>query len=1016
MIGLPSRADLGGGRPLAQNRRVMNARIPVASLVFLLLSSGQAGAATLSENPRPYLSPWIVVRPDDERLRLLAPLPSSVPLSPNAPGLLLELPDLKDPAALRDVSRLAVDAHKAGRKWGISFTLAPIAVPKDARGAEAASSETLYPGLGAVLVAATDADLFDLEISPISSDGQEQSFVFKKIASEIRARSPRARIAVTLPASSDGEPFPPSMAPILSEGNIAYADLLGTHLTDARSDPQKLRDTADRLAFGRPLLIRGPSLPGVDSLIDLAARYASIDAPVVAAHLASTPEKDGALDRLGNLLSGDFGRDARSAQATTASGARLAVTRVVLGTDLGGVVLIPSIATDGAAVREPVSLVLDGPSYASAEILELATGRTKRFEIPRTKEAPTLSLSTANGSLALRLTAREKAPEETTKARVGVTATRGLTVEEILARHQTWRAARDARWTRFVARNKTSMRFRFADLNNTLDLTLAGPFFYTLGGGYDWVWSEAYFNGVRWKGKKIPELPLLQPEKVSELPLALTFNDAYVYRLRGEETVNGIPCYALDFEPKGTAASDKPLYAGRVFVARSDFAAIRTETRQLNLVGEVQSVNESSDFTEVAASDGGAPMRFPTLTKGQWVLRTFSRTTVLERETLLENVRLNPPDFEEAKKTAYSSADVMVRDTDKGVRYLERTKEGDRKVIDNAKTSRLFGLGGAFYDSGTGALPLLGLYYLDLDFRKKHQQVQVFFGGVLLAASFNEPRLFGTKLDLGADLFGIAVRGTDSLFVNGTEDKTQRVKQRSFAGNLNVGYPVGGHLKLGMTVGVTHRDFGRDDSETSPDFVVPANHWVTRLQGRAVLDVKGFAVSGNYTWHRRSSWDPWGIPGRNTEYDSGKDEFRTYGLTIAKDFHLPRFQRIRSSVTYLGSSNVDRFSKYTFGFFGGTSLRGFGSGSLRAEEAFIGRAAYGFVVGEALRIEGVYEHALVTDPVARYDKVSFGGAGISGQFPGPWSTIVTLDAGLPVVGRGRGQKGFVLNLVFLKIF
>src|SRR6185503_16973505 len=111
-------------------------------------------------------------------------------------------------------------------------------------------------------------------------------------------------------------------------------------------------------------------------------------------------------------------------------------------------------------------------------------------------------------------------------------------------------------------------------------------------------WSEAFFNGVKWKGKKIPELPLLQPEKVSELPLALTFNDAYRYTLRGEETVNGVRCYALDFEPKETV-SVKALYAGRVFIATSDFAFIRTETRQLNLSGEVQSVDEASDFTEV---------------------------------------------------------------------------------------------------------------------------------------------------------------------------------------------------------------------------------------------------------------------------------------------------------------------------------------------------------------------------------------------------------------------------------
>ena len=191
------------------------------------------------------------------------------------------------------------------------------------------------------------------------------------------------------------------------------------------------------------------------------------------------------------------------------------------------------------------------------------------------------------------------------------------------------------------------MRFRFAELNNTFDLALAGPFFYEKGGGYDWAWSEAYFNGVRWKGKKIPELPLLQPEKVSDMPLALTFDDAYAYTLAGEDTVNGIPCWALDFTPRAVA-SEKPLYAGTVWVAKADFAAIRTRTRQLNLTAEIQAVDEVSDFGEVPAPDGGPPLRLPTHTTGQWILKTFSRTTVdRAREHALERAarrrRVSPP-------------------------------------------------------------------------------------------------------------------------------------------------------------------------------------------------------------------------------------------------------------------------------------------------------------------------------------------------------------------------------------
>ena len=78
--------------------------------------------------------------------------------------------------------------------------------------------------------------------------------------------------------------------------------------------------------------------------------------------------------------------------------------------------------------------------------------------------------------------------------------------------------------------------------------------------------------------------------------------------------------------------------------------------------------------------------------------------------------------------------------------------------------------------------------------------------------------------------------------------------------------------------------------------------------------------------------------------------------------------------------------------------------------------AYGIVAGKLVRLQLAYDHALVRDEAAGLDWVNFGGAGLSGQFPGPWSTLVQLEAGLPVVGRSRGQTGFVVYLAFLKSF
>ncbi|MBK6407809.1 MAG: hypothetical protein IPF66_24010 [Holophagales bacterium] len=981
------------------------------SLLSLALTSALVPALAATPE-RPHLTPWVVVRPAGTVPAAAGPVLSTI--SVNAPGLLVEVraSEISEAGTTDQVRRLFEETRGAGRRTGLLVELPEVTVPENAREAEAVTADSLVPGLGPLLGAAQGADLFVLSLPDLSGEIRSRRYLLMKAAAIVRSRSPASRIAVLFHQPAGGGLFPPGAKELLSEEAAAFVDLLGLDLDDASTPPEAVREAADGLSFARPLLVTAPAVAGAGALLDLAARFSGVDAPVVAAPLAD-PAGVPLLDRLGALLAGDVNRDGRSGSARTPEGKALSVFRFAKGTDLGGVVLVTGADAAGLEARGPLVLELDSPSYTTAEVFDLATGRSRSFDLPKSG-TPRLSLTTANGPLAIVLTAREKAPSEATRAATDVTAVRGLTVEEILARHQAWRAGRDARWTRFSATNRTSYRFRLEGFPTTFELTFEGPFFYERGKGFDWAWQTTYFNGVKWKGKKAPELPLLQPEKVSELPLNLTFNEAYRYELDGEGEADGVPTWILGFEPsEGFKA--KAIYAGKVYIGKADFSLRRVVARQLNLTGEVQSVDETTDFSEVAAPDGGPPLLLPVATRGQSILRTFSRTTTLERTTDLIDVRLDPSDYESRRAEALAGNQVMVRDTDQGVRYLEKQKDGERVVVQDEKTSRLFGLGGVFYDDSFDyPLPLLGLYYIDLDFAKKRKQVQGFFGGPILAGSYNDPNLFGTNLDLGVDAFANFVRGEDTLWEDGEKVDATTVKARSFAANLNVGYPLTRHLKLTATLGGTWRDYASGD-DTDPAFAVPSDHLVTRLEGRLSWDLRGWNAVGKYSLNLRSSWDPWGYAG-NAEWDEGKDQFQLFSLALAKTFDLPRFQRIDTSVSYVGTSNADRFSKVQFGYFGGTSLRGFRSGSLRAEEAVTAKVAYGVVVGKLFRLQALYDHAVVNDPAAGYDWVNFGGAGVSGQFSGPWSTLVQLEAGLPVVGRNRGQTGFVLYLVFLRSF
>jgi len=980
---------------------------PVGPALLLLVVAPRPAASAAT-----YLGPWLSVRPGDIRLSLLAKRPPSRVFA-NAPGLLLSAADPGD-AALRDVVQGFVDAaHRSGWKAGLRFSLAGARVPTDARAAEAASAETLVPGLGSLLRAASAADFFVLDLPPLGQDLRAPTFAFRRVAAEIHALAPRARVAAMIGTFRSGQELSGEEKAFVSEETSAYLDLVGFQLA-GRPSPGEIRRAVDDVDLGKPVFVDAGHSATAGDLLDLGARFAAVGVPATAAAANFPPAEDDALLRLGRLLDGDFGNDARPAGARAENGTPLRVSRFLSGSDLGGVVLVSGVTEAGESWKGPLILSLDAPVYASAEIVELETGRSKRLDLPRTAGSPSLSLSTANGPIALKLVPREPSPAEAARAAVGVEGTRGITAEEIVARHQTWRAARDRRWARFIARNETSIQFRFADLNSTLSLTLAGPYFYEKGRGSDWVWHEAYFNGVRWRGKKVPELPLVQPEKVTELPLALTFDDSYRYELAGEETAHGKPCWVLSFTPKASV-SDRPLYSGQVDISKADFSVVRIRSKQLNLTGEMQSVDQETEFGPVPAPDGGEPLLFPTHQTSQWILNTFSGTTTLETQTRLLEVRVDPSGWDQALAAANASTDVMVRDTEKGMRYLERTEEGGRVVVENPRTSRLFGIAGLYWDSSFDfPLPLVGIYYVDLDFRRKQQQLQIFLGGPILLASFSEPRLFGTKLTLGANVFGVAFRGSNLWYVNGVEDPAQRVKDRSSAANVNLGMPLLRHVKLSLTAGLSYRDFTAA-SETSPDFAIPSDGGTLRLEADLFWNVSGWAVSGSYGWYRRNRWGPWGYPG-NPEYDPGKSEYRLYSVTAARDFPLSRFRLIRIGASWLGSGNTDRFSEYTFGSFGGTPLTGFSTGNLRAQQAIVVRGAYGLVFGNTFRLLGVYEQAWVTDPYAGYDRVPFAGAGITAELPGPWTTIIRLDGGIPVVGRNHGATGGVVNLTFLKLF
>ncbi|HEY3571164.1 MAG TPA: hypothetical protein VGP73_24780 [Thermoanaerobaculia bacterium] len=600
--------------------------------------------------------------------------------------------------------------------------------------------------------------------------------------------------------------------------------------------------------------------------------------------------------------------------------------------------------------------------------------------------------------------------------KVTVSSQREIPVEEILRRLQAFEDAQNRKLEHYSAVNTTSLRFQASAGVQAIEATLQGPFFFDPKTGSDWAWETLYVNGVRWRGKTLPEIPLIQPEKAAALPLEIHFTKEYRYRLRGSDRIDGRDAWVVDFAPAGQGEKGK-LYQGSVWIDKQLYSRLRTRAVQVGLEGEVLSNEETLFYTPVDANGQAAPWSaqsyiLPLRLAGQQILSVVNNSTVVERETRLTDVRINAPDFAAARQKVDASDVTMVRDTAKGLRYLVKDEQGERVVKEGFKTSKLFGAGGVFYDDALDyPLPLAGINYFSFDYKGTGQQVNLFYGGVLLIGNVAQPRVFGSRFDAGAQVFAIAVPTTDTFFRNGKEIRDQAVKQLPATVSFKLGHPIGNFIKVDGEYEILYFHYGKAD-DTAKNFVIPASNFTHSFSLSTSFARSGYQLQASGSYNLRSSWDFWGLPG-NPDFDKTKKDFITWDAAASKNWYLPKFQKVGLEFDYASGSDLDRFSKYQFGFFGGTRVHGYQSNSVRATEVWAGHASYGFEIGEAFRLDGIADAAIATDKETGLDHELLAGVGVQGTFIGPWQTVVNMDVGTPVAGP---DKGFVLYLVFLKLF
>ena len=827
---------------------------------------------------------------------------------------------------------------------------------------------------------------------PAASDETRFAYAVKRLSSAFRSGSPGAPVALDV----EGE-----ISPSLEDEIEAYVDAL----VDRESrPPARLRAIARRWALAR---FQDPRGGPVSDVLRAIAREPTAEGILSLAGVLQNPEpgprfEDAAAEALGRLqtyLTDAVSRDPTPTEATWPDHTVKPVLRFYDGKAFTPILLLPQ---DPAGT---VRINLSGGPFRRAAVENLSSGVKREFDLAG---GQVLTLDLSQGALAVVLSPTRRP----TRAAVEVGAERGLTAEEIIARERAWDAGQRERVTSFIADMKASLRFRIGEVNETFDLTIVGPFYFRRGEPSDWEWDEFYLNGVKWKGKTLPKLPILQPEKVTTLPLDIRLTEDYDYTLHGEATISGRRAYHILFAPR-SRVGEKPIYRGSVWIDTETFALLRRDSVQLNLKGETLSNVQSELYRPVP---GHPEAVLPLEIKGQQVFSTAGRTTAIERDVVMQAVRLNPPDFEQRLAAAHASQAQMIRDTDRGMRYLvpDKAHPGQRIVEETISKKSTFGLLGAFYDDSLDyPIPLAGVQYFNFDLWGKGKQLSVFFGGALATANYTDPSLGGSRFDLGADLFAVAFPFGDVSYRNGKEVSAEKIKHLPAQFQVNLGHPLGPYLKANLGLFTKWDDYQRD-KETGPNFVTPVDTFTDGAELKLIGNISGFSAIASGSYFRRRRWEFWGDPA-TSEFDPKQKQYWKYSFALAKDRYFSGFRKLHLGLSYQSGSNLDRFSKYEFGTFSGNPVRGYKSGSLRTESAFVGNVSYGLNIEDIIRFEAFYDQALVKDKRSGFDNTYFSGAGLLASLNGPWqNSLLRAEIGTPVVGHG--VHGIVIYLLLLKLF
>ncbi len=642
------------------------------------------------------------------------------------------------------------------------------------------------------------------------------------------------------------------------------------------------------------------------------------------------------------------------------------------------------------------SLRIGTPPPGSVESIDPVGGARRSLRLRTPGGIPTVSVAAAEAPVLLAIyPAADLNLEELEIANPRP----GLTAEEIIALEREVRARQELALQHFTAEARVAYHFTIANLGESVDVVTRNDAF-GRGEAVEYRQTAMFINGSRWRGDP-PAFPFIAPEKVKQVPLALSLREGYDYRLEGEETVNGRPCYRISFAPGGEAEG---AFRGTVWIDRETFFRVRMDLVRLAPTQPVTSDVLTQWYEPVETEQG--TFRLITRMEGQMVFSALGTNAVVDRKVDFEGFRFNESSFEKERNEALASKDPMYRDSlEGGLVALVPGEDGSRfemSATTKSNTLLLMGWNGSL--DGEFSIPLAGINWFDLDWRGRGIQMDVAWAGPFLASSITWPRLgSGWEPSLQGWLTAIpeADRYVDE---NGNKDDEdlERLDER-IQGFMRHG--LGPYFTFSFEPSLAFLRVSRRDNRTREDYVLPPETAIVGAAVRFDFLRRGYHLSLWADAEHRLDWGPFGLPEDITPESEFLDTPMRWGLRFNKNWHSRRMDRFGIDVDLYDGRDLDRFSAFQRLDFSPIDLRGYDGTGIRFHRGVTGSLRYAWRMIGNLRWEVIVGGGVFRNPVD-FDDVWHNayGVGYGVSFPGPWGTLFRIrgsygiDSSLPVGG------------------